>query len=80
MPQQPPPSHELWWSGWNVAVRPDSYVDSRFVELEVTKLLLLLGVHPPLTTSLFWRFMKAAVLFGNAPPLARMDGIRSLMR
>jgi len=39
----------------------------RHVGLEVTELLLLLGVQPPLTTSLFWRFVKAAVFVGHAP-------------
>ena len=29
---------------------------------EVTELLMLFGVEPTLTTGLFWRFMKAAVL------------------
>ena len=33
--------------------------------LEVTELLLLLGVHPPLTTSLFWRLVKTAALVGH---------------
>ena len=34
----------------------------RRVGLEVTELLLLLGIQPPLTTSIFWRLVKAAVL------------------
>ena len=29
---------------------------------EVTELLMLFGVEPTLTTGLFWRFVKAAVL------------------
>ena len=33
---------------------------------EVTELLLLLGIQPPLTTSLLWRLVKAAVLVGHA--------------
>ena len=36
----------------------------RRVGLEVTELLLLFGVQPPFTTSLFWRLVKAAVLVG----------------
>ena len=40
-------------------------MDRRRVGLEVTKLLLLLGVQPPLTTSLFWRLVEAAVLVGH---------------
>jgi len=55
--QHPSASHRLWWAGWNVAVRPDGdplRVDCRRVGLEVTELLLLLGVQPPLTTSLLW--------------------------
>ena len=65
MPQHPPPSHRLWWAGRNVAVGPDGYplrVDRRRVGLEVAELLLLLGVQPPFTTSLFWRLVEAAVL------------------
>ena len=42
----------------------------RRVGLEVTELLLLLGIQPPLTTSLFWRHVKAAVLVGHAEGLA----------
>ncbi len=34
----------------------------RRVGLEVTELLLLIGIQSPLTTSLFWRLVKAAVL------------------
>ena len=34
----------------------------RCVGLEVTELLLLLGIQPSLTTSLFWRLVKAAIL------------------
>ena len=68
MPQHPPPSHRLWWAGRNVAVRPDGHplsVDRRRVELEVTELLLLLGIQPPFTNSLLWRLVKAAVLVGH---------------
>ena len=72
MPQHPPTSHRLWWAGRNVAVGPDGYplrVDRRRVGLEVTELLLLLGVQPPFTTSLFWRLVKAAVLVGHLDDL-----------
>ena len=65
VPQHPPTSHRLWWAGRSVAVRPDGYqlsVNRRRVGLEVTELLLLLGVQPPFTTSLFWRLVEAAVL------------------
>ena len=68
VPQHPPPSHRLWWAGRNVAVGPDGdplSVDRRRVGLEVTELLLLLGIQPPFTTSLFWRIVKAAVLVGH---------------
>ena len=41
-------------------------VVGRGVGLEVTELLLLLGIQPPFTTSLFWRLVKAAVLVGHA--------------
>ena len=34
----------------------------RRVGLELTELLLQLGIQPPLTTSLVWRLAKAAVL------------------
>ena len=37
-------------------------VDRRRVGLEVAELLLLLGIQPLLTTSLFWRLVKAAIL------------------
>ena len=40
-------------------------VVARGVGLEVTELLLLLGVQPLMTTSLFWRLVKAAVLVGH---------------
>ena len=49
------PSHRLRGAGRNVAVRPDDHplrVDRRRVGLEVTELLLLLGIQPPFTTSL----------------------------
>ena len=74
MPQQPPPSHRLRRAGRNVAVGPDGdplRVDRRRVGLEVTELLLLLGVQPPFTTSLLWRLVKAAVLVGRRWSLAR---------
>ena len=38
----------------------------RRVGLEVTELLLLLGIKPTLTTSLFWRLVKAVILVGHA--------------
>ena len=72
MPQHPPPSHRLRRAGRNVAVGPDSdplRVDRRRVGLEMTELLLLLGIQPPLTTSLFWRLVKAAVLVGHLDDL-----------
>ena len=65
VPQHPPTSHRLRWAGRNVAVRPDGdplSVDRRRVGLEVTELLLLLGIQPTFTTSLFWRLVKAAIL------------------
>ena len=65
MPQQAPPRHRLRGAGRNVAVGPDGdplRVDRRRVGLEVTELLLLLGVQPPLTSSLLWRLVEAAVL------------------
>ena len=68
VPQHPPPSHRLRRAGRNVAVGPDGYplrVDRRRVGLEVTELLLLLGIQPPFTTSLFWRRVKAAILVGH---------------
>ena len=68
MPQHPSPSHRLRWAGRNVAVGPDRdplRVHSRRVGLEVTQLLLLLGVQPPLTNSFFWRLMKVEVLVGH---------------
>ena len=61
-------SAKAGWSRRNVAVGPDGYplrVHSRRVGLEVTQLLLLLGVQPPLTNSLFWRLVEAAVLVGH---------------
>ena len=40
------------------------------VWLELHHLLLLLGIQPPLTTSLFWRLVKAAVLVGHTTVLS----------
>ena len=74
VPQHPPPSHRLRRAGRNVAVGPDGdplRVHRRRVGLEVTELLLLLGIQPPLTTSLFWRLVKAAVLVGHTPVLSQ---------
>ena len=74
MPQHPPPSHWFWWAGRNVAVGPDGdplRVHGRRVGLEVTELLLLLGIQPPLTTSLLWRLVEAAVLVGHTPVLSQ---------
>ena len=54
--------------GRNVAVGPDGNplrVDRRRIGLDVTELLLLLGIQPPLTTNPFWRLVKAAVLVGH---------------
>ena len=68
VPQHPPASHRLRRAGRNVAVRPDGdplRVDRRRIGLEVTELLLQLGIQPPLTTSLFWRLVKAEVLVGH---------------
>ena len=68
MPQHPSPSHRLRWAGRNVAVGTDRdplRVHSLRVGLEVTQLLLLLGVQPPLTNSLFWRLLKVEVLAGH---------------
>ena len=56
VPQHPPPSHRFWWAGRNVAAGPDGYplrMRRRRVGLEVTEHLLLLGVQPPFTTSIF---------------------------
>ena len=39
----------------------------RCVGLEVTELLLLLGIQPPLNTSIYWRLVKAAVFVGHDP-------------
>ena len=74
VPKHPPPGHRLRRAGRNVAVRPDGdplRVNSRRVGLEVTELLLLLGVQPPFNTSLFWRLVKAAVLVQHRWILAR---------
>lgn len=68
MPEHPPLGHRDGWPWRNVAVGPYGdplRVDSRHVGLEVTELLLLLGVQPPLTTSLLWRLVEAAVLVGH---------------
>ena len=70
MPQHPPTSHWLRRAGRNVAVGPDSYPlreNGRCVRLEVTNLLVLLGVQPPFTTNLFWRLVAAAVFVGHIP-------------
>ena len=67
LPQQPPPSHRLRRAGRNVAVRPNGdplRVHGRRVGLEVTGLLLLLGIQLPLTTSPLWRLVKTSVLLG----------------
>jgi len=68
MPQHPPPSHRLRRAWRNVSVRPGGdplRMHGRRVGLEVAKLLLLLGIQPPLTTSLLYRLVKAAVLVGH---------------
>ena len=80
MPQQAPPRHRLRGAGRNVAVGPDGdplRVDRRRVGLEVTELLLLLGVQPPFTTSLLWRLVKAAVLVGRTSLVARLGTYRA---
>ena len=46
-------------------------MDRRCVGLEVTELLLLLGIQPPLTTSLLWGLVEAAVLVGHTPVLSQ---------
>ena len=49
----------------------------RRIGLEVTQLLLLLGVQLPLTTGLFWRLVKAALLVGHADGLTTCCHVRS---
>ena len=74
VPQHSPSSHRLRGAGRNVAVGPDGdplRMDRRCVGLEVTELLLLLGIQPPLTTSLMWRLVEAAVLVGHTPVLSQ---------
>ena len=64
-----------WGAGRNVAVGPDGEplrMDRRCVGLEEKELLLLLGIQPPLTTSLLWRLVEAAVLVGH------IDGLTAL--
>ena len=83
VPQHLPPSHRLRRAGRNVAVGPDGdplRVDRCRVGLEVTELLLLLGIQPPLTTSLFWRLVEAAVLVGHTSLVARLGGVPRLLR
>ena len=41
-------------------------VNGRHGGFEVTKLLLLFGIEPALTTGLWWRFVVAAVLVRHA--------------
>ena len=68
VPERPRASHRHRRTRRNVAVGPYGNplrMHGRRVGLEVTELLLLLGVQPPLTTSLFWRLVKAAVLVGH---------------
>ena len=74
VPQHSPSSHRLRGAGRNVAVGPDGdplRMDRRCVGLEVTELLLLLGIQPPITTSLMWRLVEAAVLVGHTPVLSQ---------
>ena len=69
MPQHPPPSHRLWWAGRNVAVGADGdplRVHGRRIGLEVTELLLLLGMPPYFTASLFSLVIVHAELGGLA--------------
>ena len=68
VPQHPTKSHRLRRARWNLAVGPDGdplRIHRRRVGLEVTELLLLLGIQPPFTASLFWRLVEAAVLVGH---------------
>ena len=68
VPQHAPPSHGLRWAGRNVAIGPDGYplrMHCRRVGFEVTQLLLLLGIQPPLNTSFLWSLVEAAVLVGH---------------
>ena len=48
-------------------------MNDRGVGLEVTELLLLLGIQPPLTTSLFWRLVEAAIVTGHRRRLAKNE-------
>ena len=73
VPQHPPPSHRLRRAGRNPAVGPNGdplRMHGCRVGLEVTELLLLLGIQPPLTTRLFWRLVEAAVLVLTALSVA----------
>ena len=75
VPQQPPASHRLRRPGRNVAVGPDGdplRMHCRRVGLEVTELLLLLGIQPPFTISLLWRLVKAAVLVRHTDGLTKL--------
>ena len=68
VPQHPPTSHWRRRAGRNVAVHPEgnpARMHGRRIGLEVTELLLLLGVQPSFTTSLFWRFVERAILVGH---------------
>ena len=69
MTQHPPTSHRLRRAGRNVAVGPNDdplRVDRRHVGLEVTELLLLLGMPPYFTASLFSLVIVHAELGGLA--------------
>ena len=56
------------------SIRPDGdplRMLGRRVGLEVTELLLLLGIQPTFTTRLFWRLVKAAVFAGHARSISQ---------
>jgi len=72
VPEHPPLGHRdglAWGDPAEGADLDPLGVDRRRVGLEVTELLLLLGIQPPLTTSLLWRFVEAAVLVGHTDGL-----------
>ena len=65
LPQHPSLCDRLRRAWQNVVISPDGYplrMHGCRVRLDVTELLLLLGIQPPFTTSLFWRLVKAAIL------------------
>ena len=65
------------------AVGPDGdplRMDRRRVGLEVTELLLLLGIQPPFTIRLFCASWKLRSLLAIPELLARLDGIARLVQ